>query len=55
MKIVVYVDAPVGQAIGIKEQIAMDLERYGDANVISVEEVTPYRQERIEENAVPPR
>ena len=39
--ITIHVDAPVGQAIGIKEQLAMDLERYGDTRVISVEEVKP--------------
>lgn len=32
------VDAPAGQAIGIKEDIAMYLERYGDARVVSVTE-----------------
>ena len=39
--ITVRVDRPAGQAIGIKEQIAMDLERYGDTHVLKVEEVTP--------------
>ena len=39
LKIVVLVDRPAGQAIGIKEQIAMDLERFGDTRVVSVEEV----------------
>ena len=47
LKIIVEVDAPVGQAIGIKEQIAQDLERYGDTRVVSVEELTPYRQMRL--------
>lgn len=47
LKIIVEVDAPVGQAIGIKEQIAQDLERYGDTRVVSVEELTPYRQMKI--------
>ena len=41
LKIVVYVDRPAGQAIGIKEQIAQDLERYGDTRVVSVEEIQP--------------
>ena len=36
--ITVQVNAPAGQAIGIKEQIAMDLEKYGDTRVLSVEE-----------------
>lgn len=47
LKIVVYVDRPLGQAIGLKEQIAMDLERFGDTSVVLVEEVTPYKQMQI--------
>ncbi len=43
--ITVHVDAPAGQAIGIKEQIAMDLERYGDTKVVSVEEILPEQME----------
>ena len=39
--ITVHVNAPAGQAIGIKEQIAQDLERYGDTRVVSVEVVKP--------------
>lgn len=39
--ITTHVDAPSGQAIGIKEQIAMDLERYGDTRVVKVEEILP--------------
>ena len=39
--ITIKVDAPAGQAIGIKEDIAMYLERFGDSRVASVEEVTP--------------
>lgn len=45
--ITIEVDAPAGQAIGIKEQLAMDLERYGNTRVVSVEEVTP-EQMRME-------
>lgn len=41
LRIVMNVDRPVGQAIGIKEALAMDLERYGDVRVVSVEEITP--------------
>ena len=48
LKIVMDVDRPVGQAIGIKEALAMDLERYGDVRVVSVEEITPWKQEVIE-------
>ena len=47
--ITVHVNAPAGQAIGIKEQIAQDLERYGDTRVVSVEVVQPYRQMQIGE------
>ena len=48
--ITVHVKAPAGQAIGIKEQIAQDLERYGDTRVVSVEVVRPeYRQMQIGE------
>ena len=39
--ITVHVNAPAGQAIGIKEQIAQDLERYGDTRAVSVEVVQP--------------
>lgn len=35
------VDAPPGQAIGIKEDLAMYLERFGNARVVSVTEVAP--------------
>ena len=46
--VTVTVDAPARQAIGIKEQIAMDLERYGDTRVLSVEEKrTEYQQMEI--------
>lgn len=46
--ITVHVNAPPGQAIGIKEQIAQDLERYGDTRVVSVEEIKPsYQQMQI--------
>ena len=36
--ITVQVNAPAGQAIGIKEDLAMHLERWGDARVVSVEQ-----------------
>lgn len=39
--ITVQVDRPSGQAIGIKEQITQDLEKYGDVRVVSVEEIQP--------------
>ena len=36
--ITVEVSRPPGQAIGIKEQIAMELEKFGDTHVVSVQE-----------------
>lgn len=46
--ITVQVNAPAGQAIGIKEQIAQDLERYGDIRVLSVEVVKQtYQQMKL--------
>ncbi len=35
------VDAPGGQAIGIKEHLAMCLERFGDTRVVDIKEVFP--------------
>lgn len=32
----------------LTEALAMDLERYGDVRVVSVEEITPWKQEVIE-------
>lgn len=43
--VTIEVNAPVGQAIGVKEAIAMDLEKYGDTRVISVEEILPEQLE----------
>ena len=45
--ITVYVDAPAGQAIGVKEQIAQDLEKYGDTRVISIQEKRTEQQMQI--------
>lgn len=39
--ILVAVDAPPGQAIGIKEDLAMHLEKFGDSRVLSVREELP--------------
>lgn len=41
IRVVVEVDAPTGQAIGVKESLAMWLEHYGDARVVAVEEIRP--------------
>ena len=38
LRIVLDVDAPLGHAIGVKEAIAMDMEKYGDVRVVSVTE-----------------
>ena len=43
--VVIRVDAPVGQAIGVKEQLAMCLERFGDAKVVLVTEKEPEQLE----------
>lgn len=32
----------------LMEALSMDLERYGDVRVVSVEEITPWKQEVIE-------
>lgn len=47
LRIVFEVDAPVGHAIGVKEALAMDAEKYGDVRVVSVEEI-PDEQLRME-------
>lgn len=39
--ITIQVDAPPGHAIGIKENLAMYLERFGDVAVVAVKEITP--------------
>lgn len=45
--ITVQVNAPTGQAIGIKEDLAMHLERWGDAWVVSVEQKPQPRMEQM--------
>lgn len=45
--ITVQVNAPAGQAIGIKEDLAMHLERWGDARVVSVEQKPPPQIEQM--------
>lgn len=39
--ITIAVNAPPGQAIGIKEDFAMYLERFGDSKVIDIREELP--------------
>lgn len=41
LTIMIEVDAPSGMAQGVKEQLAVLLERWGDARVVSVEEREP--------------
>ena len=41
LTIVLQVDRPSGQAIGVKEQVAMALEQIGDVRVVSVTETLP--------------
>lgn len=45
--ITVQVNAPAGQAIGIKEDLAMHLERWGDARVVSVEQKPQPQMEQM--------
>ena len=46
MIIILQVDKPMGQAIGIKEAIAMDLEKYGDVKVLEIREDNPKSYEQ---------
>lgn len=41
LTITIKVDAPAGQAQGIKEHLAMVLERFGDARVVEIKENAP--------------
>ena len=41
LTITIEVNAPAGQAIGIKEDLAMYLEKFGDSRVVSVVEHEP--------------
>lgn len=43
--ITIHVDAPEGQAIGIKEDLAMYLERFGDVRVVDIKEELPEQME----------
>lgn len=42
--VTIHVDATSGQALGIKESIAQDLEKYGDVRVVSVVEQRPEQE-----------
>ena len=41
LTITIEVDAPAGQAVGVKEHLAMCLERFGDTRVVSIREDMP--------------
>ena len=41
MVITVQVNAPLGTAIGVKEDLAMYLERFGDTKIVSIKESAP--------------
>lgn len=41
LTIVIQVAAPPGQAIGVKEHLAMCLEHFGDTKVVSIVEKCP--------------
>ncbi len=47
MIIEIQVNAPPNTAQGIKEAIAMQLEKYGDTKVLSIREEKTYIQEEI--------
>lgn len=47
LTITVEVNAPAEDAQGIKERIAMDLERYGDVRVVSIK-TSSYRPRQME-------
>lgn len=49
LTITIKVDAPSDQALGIKEHLAMCLERYGDTRVVSIKADQP-EQMRIRGN-----
>lgn len=47
LTVTLQINAPAGHAIGVKEAIAQDLEKYGDVRVVSVTEQRP-EQMRME-------
>ena len=53
--ITIQVNRPVGHAIGVKEQLAQDLEKYGDVRVVSVEEVkqeSKFEQMKLDDHGI---
>jgi len=49
--ITIHVNAPAGQAVGVKEDLAQYLERFGDSKVVSVVEELP-EQLRMDEGGI---
>lgn len=47
MIIVIQVNAPLHMAQGIKEHLAMQLERYGDTKVLEIREEETTKQEEL--------
>ena len=47
LTITIQVNKPSGQAVGIKEAIAQDLEKYGDVRIISIVDDDRTRHEQI--------
>ncbi len=47
LSITVRVNAPLANALGVKEDLAMYLERYGDARVVSVTEEAPNQMDQM--------
>lgn len=52
LTITIQVNAPPGQAIGIKEALAMHLERFGDTRVVSITEKLPEQLQLEDSGAI---
>jgi len=52
LRVTIMVDAPGWQAQGIKESLAMELERFGDCRVVRVEELERAEQMVLEPEPV---
>ena len=48
LKIIITVDATASEAQGIKEDLAMHVEKYGDTRVVSIEEIVPQQTKLYE-------
>ncbi len=47
IRVILEVRAAPGKAIGVKEAIAQDLEKYGDVRVVSVEDMSQDQGEQL--------